>query len=321
MTRLNVHEAPWIPGSHAVAVDVSVSISNDYALELAIPPLGFHILLPNCSPMDPYILVADATTDVVDVQPAKPAVVGVSGIVNRLPEELTTACPGQKDSPLDQIISSYIQGFQTTIYVRGAAAPSPETPSWMVDLLKSVTIPAPITGHEFEHLIKNFSMTDVHFSMPDPFAEPDTPEAKPMVSAVVKVFINLPEQMNFEVDIPRVRANVDVSYQGDKFGYLDLSKWQPTNTTRINDTSSDRPLLLVAFEIRDGPLQVTNNDKFSEVVQALLFGKKAVGLSLNALVDGEVKTSLGDFILHDIPAQGHIEVTCEPTPTTSVHAG
>ncbi|KAL1968834.1 hypothetical protein VTN77DRAFT_1195 [Rasamsonia byssochlamydoides] len=308
VTKLNVHDKEISPGKHAMAVDVSVSVSNDYALQLAVPPLGFDILVPNCSPGDPYILVANATTDIVDVQPQRDAVVDVRGLIHKLPAELTTACPGKKDSPLDVIVANYIQGLQTTIYVRGADAPSPDTPSWIVDLMKSVTVPVPITGNEFGQLIKNFSMTNVHFSLPDPLAEPDTPESRPTVSALVKVFINLPKQMNFAVDIPRVRANADVYYKGDKLGFLDLSEWQPANTSRISDTSSDHPLLLVTFDIKDGPLQVTDDDVFTEVVQALLFGKESVELSVDAVVDGEVRTALGRFVVHDIPAQGEIKV-------------
>lgn len=303
-----MHENPWNPQDPGIAVEVAVSVSNDYALSLIIPSLGFDILVPNCIPTDPHILVANVTTTTVNVQPAEPAVVDVSGIVRHLPSELTTICPGKQDSLLDLIISGYLKGHKTIIYVRGADAPSPSTPAWMVDLLKSVTIPVPVTGHDFGQLIKNFSMTDVHFSLPDPFAEPDSPEAQPMVSAMVKVLVDLPKEMNFDVDIPRVRANVDVYYGSDKFGVLDLNAWQPANATRINDTDSAHPLLLVAFEIKDGPLQVTDSDVFSEVVQSILFGNEPVELDLRALVDGELATTLGQFIIHDIPAQGSIDV-------------
>lgn len=308
MLKLNVHENPLTPEDPGVAVEVSVGVSNDFALSVTIPPLGFDILVPNCLPAEPYILVANTTTDAVKVQPAQPAIVNAGGIIKHLPSELTKTCPGKKDSPLDQIISGYIKEHQATIYVRGADAPSPETPAWMADLLKSVTVPVPVTGHDFGQMIKNFSMSDVHFSMPDPFAEPDSPDAQPRVSALVEVMVDLPKEMNFEVDIPRVRANVDVFYHGNKFGYLDLSKWQHSNATRINDTSSEDPLLLVTFAIKDGPLQVTDSDVFSEVVQSLIFGGQSVKLDLQALVDGKIATTLGEFVIHEIPAEGRIEV-------------
>lgn len=302
-----MHENPWNPQDPGIAIEVTVSVSNDYALSLVIPPLGFNVFVPNCIPTDSHILIAKMTTTTVNVQPEEPAVVDVSGIIRHLPSELTKTCPGKKDSPLDLIISDYLRGNKTIIYVRGADSPS-STPAWIVDLLKSIIIPVPVTGHNFGQMIKNFSMTDVHFSLPDPFAEPDSPEAQPRVSAMVKVVVDLPEQMNFDVDIPRVRANVDVYYGGDQFGVLDLSKWHPSNATRVNETESSHPVLIVTFEIKDGPLSVTDTGVFSEVVQRILFGSEPVELDLQALVDGELATALGEFIIHDIPAQGSINI-------------
>lgn len=290
-----------------MAVDVSATVLNSYPFKLTVPPLGFDILVPNCSPGDPYILVADAFTKTIHIQPMQPTILDVSGLIQHLPTELTKACPGQESSPLDLLVANYIQGLQTTIFVRGTDSPSSETPTWIVDLMKSVTIPLPFAGHAFDNLIKNFSMTDVQFSLPDSLAEPGTPEAQPKISALVKVLIDLPEQMNFAIDIPHVRANADVFYHGNKLGFLDLKRWQPANATRL-EGSDGPPMLLVAFDIKDAPLQVTDEDTFSEAVQALIFGGKSISLRVVADVDAEVKTSLGQFLIRKIPAEGKVNV-------------
>ncbi|KAJ9319436.1 hypothetical protein DTO271D3_205 [Paecilomyces variotii] len=307
ITKLNVHEAK-IPGNkQAMAVDVSATVLNSYPFKLTVPPLGFDILVPNCSPGDPYILVADAITDTVHIQPKQPTALDVSGLIHNLPVELTKVCPGQKSSPLDLLVANYIQGLETTIFVRGADSPSDETPTWIVDLMKSVIVPLPFAGHAFDNLIKNFSMTNVHFSLPDPLAEPGSPEAQPKISAFVNVLINLPEQMNFAVDIPRVRANADVFYHGNKLGFLDLKKWQPANATRL-EGSDGPPSLLVVFDIKDAPLHVTDEDVFTEAIQALIFGGQPISLKVAADVDAEVKTALGQFLIRKIPAEGKINV-------------
>jgi hypothetical protein len=291
-----------------MAVDVSVDVSNDYPFKLVVPPLGFDILVPNCLPGDPNILVANASTDIIEVQPKRPVTIDGYGLIHKLPAELTSICPGMDTSPLDLLVASYIQGLETIIYVRGADAPSRATPAWMVDLVKSVTVPVPITGDDFGHLIKNFSMMDTHFYLPDPLAEPGTPGSLPKISAVVNVLVNLPERMNFSVDIPRVRSFGDVYYQGNKFGFLDLREWQAANATRTNDTSNGNPLLKLQFNINRAPLQVTDDDILTEVIQKLIFGKKPVALSVNAVVDAEVETSLGKFVIRDIPAAGKVKV-------------
>ena len=137
--------------------------------------------------------------------------------------------------------------------------------------MSDVTVPVPFPGHTFGHLIKNFTMADVHFGLPDPFAEPDTPEAKPRISAIIKALVALPEEMNFNVSVGRVRANADVFYHGDKLGYLDLHKWQDANSTRIDSVKDDGPLLAVQSAIEDAPLTVTDEDVFTDVLNALLF--------------------------------------------------
>jgi hypothetical protein len=110
------------------------------------------------------------------------------------------------------------------------------------------------------------------------------------------------------VDIPRVRSFGDVYYQGNKFGFLDLREWQAANATRTNDTSNGNPLLKLQFKINRAPLQVTDDDILTEVIQKLIFGKKPVALSVNAVVDAEVETSLGKFVIRDIPAAGKVKV-------------
>ncbi|KAL2013828.1 hypothetical protein VTN00DRAFT_1353 [Thermoascus crustaceus] len=307
ITKLNMHEVDTPEKKQAMAVDVSVAVLNVSPLKFTVPPLGFNILVPNCSPGDPNILVANATTGFVLVQPKMPTAVDVNGLIRELPNELTTACPGKKNSPLDSLVGSYIQGLQTTIYIRGADAPSPDTPRWIVELMKSVTLPLPVTGHAFDNLIKNFSMTDVHFSFPDPLAKPGTPDAQPKISALVKALIGLPKQMNFAVDIPRVRANASVHYKGKELGFLDLSRWQTANTTRIDDVDG-APALLVGFNVRNAPLQVTDEDTFTQVIQDLIFGGEAITLRVTALVDAEVKTALGQFVIREIPAEGGVTV-------------
>ena len=113
---------------------------NEYPVTFTVPPLGFDILIPD-------ILFANAKTAQIKVTPKTDVTVDVSGVVRELPETLITACPESKKSPLDLLLSGYIHGDETTIYVRGTDSPSPNTPQWITDLLKSIIVPVPIPGH------------------------------------------------------------------------------------------------------------------------------------------------------------------------------
>jgi hypothetical protein len=299
ITRLNFREVQITPGNNGMAADVSLSVTNDYPISLEIPPLGFDILVPNCASNEPYILLADAITDKVVVEPYSDVKVDVGGIVRQLPETLTTICPNSDSSPLDLLLGDYIHGQDTTIFVRGSNAPSVDTPEWIIKILSSVTVPVPFPGHTFNNVIRNFSLTDAHFGLPDPSAEPGTPESNPSISGNIEVLAGLPKEMNFDINVSRVRADADVFYKGKKLGVLELKKWQAASSTRVME--DDIPSIKIVSQIKDAPLNITDEDVFDDVVQALFFGGKPVILKVKALVDVEVGTVLGEFIVRDVP--------------------
>ncbi|KAJ6103917.1 hypothetical protein N7486_004139 [Penicillium sp. IBT 16267x] len=285
LVQLNVHDGN--NGTMEVEALLGAMLHSPFAI--TIPPLGFDILVPNCSPGDPYILAANALSGEIHVEPNQLTSVNVEGLVNTLPKELTSVC------------------IETTIYVRGADSPSPQTPGWLVDLLRSVTVPLPFTGHALDNLVKNFTMTDTHFSLPSPFADPDSPEAQPTVSALVKCLVALPEQMNLHVDVPHVRAFTNVFYGGKELGKLNIDKWQDSNSTQVKDEDGS-PAMLVEFAVKDTPLQVTNDGVLSRLVQDMLWGSKEVVLHVDAKVDAKVSTGLGQFAIRGIPADGDVPV-------------
>jgi hypothetical protein len=308
ITKLMFHEVELGQGDKAMAADASISLYNDYPVKFTVPPLGFDILVPNCSPEQPNLLLANATTAEIHVAPKVNVNVDVGGIIRQLPEYLTTACPNSDSSPLDQLLSQYIHGDDATIYVRGSHAQPPDTPDWISDFISSVVVPVPFPGHSFDNLMRNFSLADVHFSLPDPSAEPGTPEAQPKVSAIIKALVGLPKEMNFPLDVNRVRANSDVYYHKKKLGELDLHKWQNANTTRLEGKEDELPALLVEAIVEDAPLEITDEDVFTEVVQALLWGSKGITLGVRAEVDVQTVTALGEFVVRRIPAEGEIFV-------------
>ena len=309
ITRMNFHEVVIPTVRKAMAADVSLTLVNDYyPVTFNVPPLAFDILVQGCSPGEPYILLADATTGSIEVRPKQNLNVDVGGIVRQLPDTLIQICPQSMKSPMDVLLGNYMNGKEATIYVSGSETPLPDTPDWIAELMKSVTVPLPFPGHTFDNLIRNFSLADVHFGLPSPFAEPDSPEAQPRISAVVKALVGLPEEMNFPIDVSRVRADADVFYKKRKLGELDLSKWQTANSTLVEAHDQSPRGLAVESIIKDAPLKVTDNDVFADLAQALVFSGKALVLGVKAAVDVETETALGQFVVRDIPAEGKVFV-------------
>lgn len=273
-----------------------VSVMNAYPVTFDVPALNFDVLLPDC--FEEYLMLGQAKTERAHILPKRFVNVSVTGMIRQLPTPLTTTCPGSSLSPLDDVLRRYLKGQETFVYVRGSSH-NDEAPDWVTDLLRGTVLPIPLPGHPFDNLIKNFSLANVHFSLPDPLAEPDTPDAKPRISAIVKALVGLPTEMNFNLDVDHVKADADVFYKGDKLGELDLSQWQPSRTTKLD---SD---LLIESAVENAPLTITDEDVFTSLVQELIFGE-GVSLGVHANVDINTITALGEFVVRKIPAKGKI---------------
>ncbi len=309
VTKMNFHEAELPNAEKGMAADVSLTLANDYyPVTFAVPPLNFDILVEGCSPDEPYIMLADATTENIQVRPKHDLEVSVGGYIRQLPDILVQTCPDTMKSPMDTLLGNYMNGSETTVYVRGSESPSPDTPEWITELMKGIVVPLPFPGHPFDNLIRNFSLADVHFGLPSPFAEPDTPEAQPRISAVVKALVGLPQEMNFPIAVSRVRADADVYYKKEKLGELDLSSWQKANSSLVEAHGNLTEGLAVESIVKDAPLNITNNDVFADLVEALVFGGKNLVLGVKANVDVETETALGKFVVRDISAEGKVFV-------------
>jgi hypothetical protein len=314
ITRLNFDDERPVPGdSNAMAAEVTIKSFNQYPVSLDIPELGFEILIPGCSPVDPSIVVANATTSRVAVRPHAEVVVDAHGLIKELPDSITQLCPNSDSSPLDMLFKKYLDGETATLLVRGRKQPASEAPDWVADILSSVTVPVPFPGRSFDNMIRSFTLTDVSFQMPDPAAEPDDPESNPRVSGTIVVVAGLPSEMNFSLNVTSIRADADVFYVGDKLGELNLRKWQQANSTQSTATEDSEATLKIQSGINDAPLDVTDTDVLADVIQALLFGGREVMLSVKALVDVKVQTILGELVVKGVPAEGKIPVK-RPSP-------
>jgi len=308
VTKLNFEEGERPDHTKGMEADASITIKNDFPLDLDIPPLKFDLLVENCQPDQPKIILADAGVKNVHVYPKKDVTVNATGFIRKLPGSLTKECPSSGKSPLDTLLGGYMRGHDITVFIRGSQNQPKETPSWIADLLSSVTVPFPVPGHAFGDAIKNFTLANVKFSLPDPMAEPDEPESSPSISATIEAFIALPQEINFNVDVNQTRATADIFYKHSKLGELNLRKWQPAKSTPSGNDEDGRPLLLVQSDIVDAPLEITDEDTFTDVVQALLFGGKPVILTIDANVDVEIATTLGVLTVRDIPGKGEVPV-------------
>jgi hypothetical protein len=305
ITKLNLGEAKH--GQKGLGADASIVVQNDFPVQITLPPVAVDVGIEGCS-SDQHIMVGTAQTAELHVKPHSDIKVDVTGNVEKLPDPLTQVCPNSAKSPLDAFLGDYMKGQDATIYINCCKFPDPATPDWARDLLKDITVPVPFAGKSMGSLIKNFSLADMHFSLPNPFAEPGTPEAAPKISGIVNVDIGLPHEMNFPINVTQVKADADIFYHKKKLGRMNLKEWQKANSTRKEGHGSEGPSLLVQSVIKNAPIEILDDDLFSEVVQALLFGSKPILMDLKAAVSVGVDTPMGKLAVRGIPAEGVVPV-------------
>jgi hypothetical protein len=305
ITKLNIREARH--GRKGMGADASIVVMNDFPVQISLPPVAVDVLIDGCS-SEKKVFVGTAETSQLEIKPKTDVQVNVTGNVDHLSDSLTEVCPDSAKSPLDAFIGDYMKGADATIYINCCKFPDPNTPDWARDLLKDITVPVPFTGRDMGNLVKNFSMANMHFALPNPFAEPGTPEAAPKISAVITVDVGLPNEMNFPLDVNQIKADADIYYKNKKLGKMDMHKWQKANSTRVEAHGKEGPSLLVQSEINKAPIEILDDDLFSEVVQALIFGGKAIMLDMKAMVSIGVDTPMGKFAIRGIPAKGSVPV-------------
>ncbi|KFY91493.1 hypothetical protein V498_05431 [Pseudogymnoascus sp. VKM F-4517 (FW-2822)] len=314
ITHINIEETNLMQGllrkaiiKRGMRADATIVIDNHYPISLSIPPLQFDILVQNCDVVDPYIMLAEASTDLVNVQPESDIEVKAGGIIRELPGSLTKPCPSTTLSPLDVLVGEYMHGKDATIYVKGSKNPSPETPTWISDLIAAITVPVPFPGRSFDGLVKNFTFADVHFGLPDPFADPRSPESNPQISGTIVVMAKLPEEVNFGINVSNVRPTAEIFYKDKKLGVMDLKEWQKARSERIEATDDEVALLKIQSKIKDAPINITDQGVFQDVAQKILFGE-GVTLEVRALVDVEAETVLGSLVVRELPGEGSVPV-------------
>ncbi|KAJ4209386.1 hypothetical protein NW767_001292 [Fusarium falciforme] len=316
--RLDLHDRPVDGhGRKVIEADVSLTVHNDYPVSFEVPTLGFEVLVPNCDSSLPSISVADAITDPIHIRANKDVKADAKGVIRDIPESLTRACPHSETSPLDHFMDRYLHGEEAQVFVRGKKLNDSDTPEWISNILESITVPVEFPGRSFDNFIRNFSLTDVDFKLPDPFADVNDPNSQPRVSGTTQVLAALPPELNVDLAVEKLRANADLFYEKRKLGELNLRHWEKANSTKVQDDANDEVLLNITSRVVDVPLTITDGDVFSEVMQKLLFGDEDLILDIKAEVDVQVSTVLGILTVKKVPAEGKIPVKRVPGDTLS----
>ncbi|KAJ6785770.1 hypothetical protein PWT90_06615 [Aphanocladium album] len=306
--QLNFHQVPLGHGdSQGIGANVSVAVQNEYPVSLTVPRVGFEVLIPGCTPEDSKISVGTGRSSIIEVKPKTEIIAEAYGLIDKLPQKLTQACPVSELSPLDEFLKHYLGGEDAQIFVRGKQPSDSELPEWLGDILESITVPIDFPGSSFDNLLRNFSLTNVDFSLPSPFE----PQGKPRVSGTVVAIAALPEGVDVDLGVQSIRSQGNLFYHGKKFGELNLRDWQKAASHKI-DSDTKEVLIEITSKINNAPIDITDNDVFSSLASDYLFGSDDVIVNARAKLDVKVDTVLGPLVIKEVPAEGKIPVNGLP---------
>ncbi|KID91527.1 pre-rRNA processing protein [Metarhizium guizhouense ARSEF 977] len=316
MQSLVFHDVPTGDnGQMGVGANVSMTAYNEFPIDLTIPSLGFEVLVPNCNLSQLNIKIATAATSAIDVHAKSNVTVEAEGIIRELPESLTKACPPSEFSPLDNFMKRYLHGEDAEVFVRGKAPEGGDLPGWIGEFIESITVPVQFPGRSLDNFLRNFSLDDVDFKLPSPFADPSDADSKPRVSGTVLILAAIPADLDINIEVTSLRANGDLLYKGTKFGELHVDEWQKATSNMIHNPGDGEDLLKVVSRIVDTPIDITDSDTFSNIIQELLFGDEDIILDVNSTVDVKVSTVLGNLVIRRVPAAGKVPVKHVPGDT------
>lgn len=188
------------------------------------------------------------------------------------------------------------------VYISGDGEAHGPTPDWVAGFLNDITVPVPIPGHTLDHPIKSFGLSNVSIVLPQNL-DPAEPEELPLVSATVRALVEIPKGLDISFGVQRLSAMANVSYEDRRFGVLDLHKWMPAQSVKLENGK----FLEITAHVVKAPLNVTDYSVFQKIVEKMIFHRgEPVALSVNASANAGIATPMGEVVVHDLPASGDI---------------
>lgn len=291
---------------HILAASISVFIKNVYPIEFDLPALEFKVLAQGCN--NSLIELTRAFIQPAHFKPRSGVTVKLRANFRELPKTILEPCSESNSSPLDMLLTDYAHGKNIIMFIQELTSSGFQKLKWVTDIMSNMTLPVSVPSHQFNSLIRNFTLTDTQFKLPDVFAEPGSDEGNPHLSGRIRAIVDIPREMNLNISVNRFRATVKTLYKEQLFGTISIHRWQTAKSEQFQRPNDGGLSIRVESFVDNAPLKITDENIFADIVQALLINRGNVLLQVEALLDIELFTILGQFVIHGIPAEGNVPI-------------
>jgi hypothetical protein len=306
-------------------LEVSAAVSTFYNLSVSanVPQLMWDMYLAGCDD-DEFIYVAQVENSPIQLQPYKLNEMKMYSYLQQLDPAFIQHCTGTNanHTALDQLVQKYLSGDIINLQVRGSAVQKPDTvPDWIAQILPLLHVNLPFRfdrGPDAgdQKLVREVELTNFRLIIPprnkNPFDGGRDKQPLPKLDAHIRAILQPPEELNLTKDldlaVDYARGLADLYYRTTsavrrKFAVVDIRNWLPCTTDTAEDPETGNMRYIVEFDLVGVPMNVTDESTFSEVARQILL-KGSAPILLQAQVDADVATPLGNFVFSDIHIEG-----------------
>jgi hypothetical protein len=290
----------YITPNSNIGLDISTKLTAAYDLGVAlvIPALNWNLEVQGCGESDDeadMILVSEGRTSSLELVPHSLMSISVTTSLSELPISLTRSCDNSTRSPLDSFITRYLSGHPNRVIIEGSESQEDDIPPWLAGLVRSVHFGFVFDGkRDGDDLIDDLEFRDFKLQL----------RQIPRASANVRVKIRLPELIDIDDTVPLevsyTRGIADLFSDGELFAHLDIDQWIPCTTS----PGDEKDTYFIQFALDAVPVQVTDQSVFGRVMREVIIAGSSP-IRVEAVVDAQLDTPLGEFVLSGLPAAGN----------------
>ncbi|CCJ29450.1 unnamed protein product [Pneumocystis jirovecii] len=222
--------------STAGGLEAKVQLSSRTIFSVSAPlsHLTWYALIPSCDQIK-YIKIAEIVNYLYYVESTNRLNITLVSYILPFNNELLEACHGSGISPLNKLVSGYLSGQHSDIYIEGHVSKSSteaSIPLWLSHILTHMKILVPFPEFFKINLLRSIKINKLFLGYYQKDFVSRTFFHFPDFVCDITVKIELPNAFDFYINITHIRSNIDCLDNGTAFVGLIQNDWVPSTSIR-----------------------------------------------------------------------------------------
>ncbi|VEU20228.1 DEKNAAC100976 [Brettanomyces naardenensis] len=254
-----------------------------------IPSIGWDVKLPGCDE-EPLVVLTAVNEEMKNVSLYSGSESSVVFRIPSLPDGLVEHCDNEKVSPVNTILSKYLNGTSFPVFVAGSHRQRSNVPDWMTTFVANLNVMALVGSKQLqlnlESPVDGIQMTDLSVGVSD--------KGQLVVNSNVSVDVDM---INPGLNITRIKGELGV-VDGETICRLDMREWCEAS---LSDSTFE-------LNLDHGRIPIEQPKTVGRIISSLLSGKK-VNLTVWSDLDAEVQSPFMSSIFEGIRLSSGLELS------------